>query len=241
MPVYKSVNKDFFKIWTREMAYVLGFFSADGYITVNKRGGQFWCIQITDKKLLKQIRKAIGSEHKISFRRSKGNESALYRLQIGSIEMRDDLRKLGFSERKTKSLAAPNVPDKYFADFARGYFDGDGNVWIGFLNKKRSRPTLALKTMFTSCSLDFLKQFHNKLCGFGAEGGSVYISKRNYSRLQFSSNDSLKLYNFMYNQCVSCKIHLFLERKKRVFEKFKKLKKKMRPWCSGLTQSPVTR
>jgi len=52
VPVYKSVNKDFFKIWTREMAYVLGFFSADGYITINKRGGQFWCIQITDKKLL---------------------------------------------------------------------------------------------------------------------------------------------------------------------------------------------
>ena len=115
MPVYKSVNKDFFKIWTREMAYVLGFFSADGYITINKRGGQFWCIQITDKKLLERIKKAIKSEHKISARPRSRNESALYRLQIGSIEMCNDLRKLGFSERKTKSLAVPNVPDKYFA------------------------------------------------------------------------------------------------------------------------------
>ncbi|MEK7150558.1 MAG: LAGLIDADG family homing endonuclease, partial [Patescibacteria group bacterium] len=214
MPVYKKVNKNFFKTWTPEMAYILGFFSADGYITVNKRGGQFWCIQITDKKLLEEIKKAIKSEHKISTRVGGRNESTLYRLQIGSIEMCDDLRKLGLRERKTKSLVVPNVPDKYLADFARGYFDGDGNVWMGFLNKKRNRPILALKTMFTSCSLDFLNQFHKKLREFGTEGGSVYLSRGNYSRLQFSSNDSLKIYNFMYNQCVSCKISLFLERKK---------------------------
>ena len=215
------------------MAYILGFFSADGYITVNKRGGQFCCIQITDKKLLEEIKKAIKSEHKISTRVGGRNESTLYRLQIGSIEMCDDLRKLGLRERKTKSLVVPNVPDKYLADFARGYFDGDGNVWMGFLNKQRVKPILALKTMFTSCSLVFLNQFHNKLREFGTEGGSVYLSKGNYYRLQFSSNDSLKLYDFMYNQCVSCKMRLFLERKKKIFEKFKKLKKKMRPWCSG--------
>lgn len=207
------------------MSYVAGFFAADGYITVNRRGGQFWCIQITDKKLLEQIRRAIKSEHKISTRPSGGNESALYRLQIRSIEMCDDLRKLGFSERKTKSLAVPNVPDKHFADFARGYFDGDGNVWIGFLNKKNKQTNLTIKTMFTSCSLDFLIRFHKRLRKFGIEGGSVYVSKRNYSRLQFSVNDSLKLYNFMYNQCVRFKTRLYLERKKRVFEKFKKLKK----------------
>ena len=36
------------------MAYVLGFFATDGYITVNKHGGQFWCMDIADKKLLKK-------------------------------------------------------------------------------------------------------------------------------------------------------------------------------------------
>ena len=138
--------------------------------TVNRRGGQFWCIQITDKKLLEEIKKVIKSEHKISIRIGGRNESTLYRLQIGSIEMCDDLRKLGLRERKTKNLVVPNVPDKYFADFVRGYFDGDGNVWIGFLNKKRSRPSLALKTMFTSCSSGFLNQFHKRLRKFGAEG-----------------------------------------------------------------------
>ena len=56
MPVFKSVNKDFFKKWSRDMAYVLGFFAADGYITVNKRGGQFWCIDIRDKDIIERIK-----------------------------------------------------------------------------------------------------------------------------------------------------------------------------------------
>ena len=67
------------------MAYVLGFFAADGYITVNKRGGQFWCIQIIDRELLKEIKNTTDAEHKIGVRKGKGNEQNLYRIQIGSI------------------------------------------------------------------------------------------------------------------------------------------------------------
>jgi hypothetical protein len=227
MPLYRKVNKEFFKKWSRGMAYVLGFFAADGYITVNKRGGQFWCIQITDKSLLYSIRNVIGSEHKISHRVRHGNMKSIFRLQIGSIEMCDDLRRLGFNERKTKNLSVPNVPKEYFSDFVRGYFDGDGNVWVGLLNRNRKIPSLTIMTMFTSCSLVFLRQLQEKLISFGFQGGSVYQSKRNYSRLQFSKVNSLKLYDFMYNQWGYQKPGLFLQRKKVVFERYMRLN--MRP------------
>ncbi len=207
------------------MAYVLGFFAADGYITVNKRGGQFWCIQITDKELLYAIRKAIGSEHKISNRPGKGNNQTQYRLQLGSIEMCDDLRNLGFSERKTRSLSIPNVPVKYLADFTRGYFDGDGNIWSGLLHKERKTQTATLFIAFTSCSIEFLTKLKNRLSKF-CMGGCIYRSKGNYARLQYSSQDSLKLYDFMYNQGHRTyeKRGLFLERKKSVLERYKLLK-----------------
>ncbi|MFA5934082.1 MAG: LAGLIDADG family homing endonuclease [Candidatus Paceibacterota bacterium] len=224
MPVYKKVNKDFFKKWKHEMAYVLGFFAADGYITVNKRGGQFWCIKITDKKLLEEIRNKIDSNHKIGIRIGLGKEKIQYRLQIGSIEMCDDLRKLGFSERKTKSLAVPYVPKKYFSDFVRGYFDGDGNVWSGFVHKKQKIPNLKLMVMFTSCSFDFLEQLQEKMLNFGIGKGSIYRSKRNYSRLQFSTRDALKIYDFMYNNKVKDFDGLYLKRKKQIFEKFMRLR-----------------
>lgn len=220
MPVYKKVNRDFFKKWTPDMAYVLGFFAADGYITVNRRGGQFWCIQITDKKLLEDIKYVIKSEHKISVRIGKKvNESDQYRMQIGSIEMCDDLRKLGFNERKTKRLSIPNIPSRYFCHFVRGYFDGDGNVWIGNMHKKRKNSSMAIITMFTSCSNEFLRELQKVLKSFNINGGCVYKSKKNYSRLQYSTNNSLKLHDFMYNKLGLSK--LFLERKKRIFEKYK--------------------
>ena len=223
---FKRINQDFFKNWTPEMAYVLGFFAADGYITVNKRGGQFWSIQITDKPLLQSIRKILQSEHKIGERRAGEREKTLYRLQIGSIEMCRDLRNLGFKERKTNSMSIPNIPQKYFADFTRGYFDGDGNIWTGLIHKKRKTPTYVLFTAFTSCSVAFLNQLKDRLAKVCA-GGCLYESKRNYARLQYSSKDSLKLYDFMYNHKDFQKSGLFLERKKLVFEKYKKLR--MRP------------
>ena len=43
------------------------------------------------------------------------------------------------------------------------------------------------------------------------QGGSIYVSKGNYARLQLSTHDALKLYSFMYNQQDSLK---------RVFEKY---------------------
>ena len=207
------------------MAYVLGFFAADGYITVNKRGGQFWSIQITDKELLESIKKALGSSHKIGVRLSKKvSENDVYRLQIGSIEMCDDLRKLGFTENKTKSMAIPNVPKDYFANFTRGYFDGDGNIWMGDIHKDKKRRTrhTVLKLCFTSCSHQFLKELHAKLCTFGLVGGCIYRSKKKqFSRLQYSTTNALKLYNFMYNNDIK---DLFLNRKKEIFEKFKNLR-----------------
>ncbi len=225
MPIQKEVNKDFFKKWSREMAYVLGFFAADGYITVNKRGGQFWCIQITDKELLFSIREALTAKHKISERIGKGNNQTQYRLQIGSIEMCTDLRNLGFSERKTKSMSIPHVPEKYFADFTRGYFDGDGNIWAGLSHKERKTQTATLFIAFTSCSVPFLMELKKRL-GIFCLGGCIYRSKRNYVRLQYSTVDSLKLYDFMYNQGRRRyeKCGLYLERKRNVLERYKVLK-----------------
>jgi len=205
------------------MAYILGFFAADGYITHNKRGAYFWCIQITDKDILEKIKKIIQAEHKISSRIPKRKtEKTLYRLQIGSKEMCHDLYKLGFKERKTKNLALPNVPKKYLPDFSRGYFDGDGNVWVGFRSTKRVRPTPVINTVFTSCSKEFLEELESGFLNAGIPQGALRKGTGNYYRLVYSINGSLKLYDFMYNGCIEDS--LFLSRKKRIFEKFKSMR-----------------
>ena len=204
------------------MAYVLGFFAADGYITVNKRGASFWSIQITDKDLIYKIKACVEAEHKIGERIGKGNNKNLYRLQIGSFEMCEDLNKLGYRENKTKSIFVPNIPGKYFSHFVRGYFDGDGNVWMGFLHKNRSKPDLVLFSAFTSCSEGFLLTLKDRLNKVGLLGGSIIRNKKNYCRLSFSTKNTLKLFYFMYNGIDLKKVGLYLERKSKIFEKFLK-------------------
>jgi hypothetical protein len=222
VPVLKKVNKDFFKKWTHDMAYVVGFFAEDGYITVNRRGGQFWCMDITDRKLIEGIREVIGSEHRIGVRKRHKKRYTSYRLQIGSIEICDDMRKLGFKENKTKSLAIPHVPKKYFSDFVRGYFDGDGNVWVGYVHKDRVKPTLVINTVFTSCSKPFLDALFEKIYMHCKVSGRVKKGNGNFYRLVYSVNGSLKLYDFMYNRLGASK--LFLKRKKDVFERYMKMR-----------------
>ena len=94
------------------------------------------------------------------------------------------------------------------------------------LTNLKDRPILNLKlaVMFTSCSVAFLQRLLEELQQIGLRGGSIYKSKKNYARLQFSTGDSLKLFDFMYNQPKEDGNKLLLTRKKTVFEKFKKLK-----------------
>lgn len=219
--MHRAVNKDFFKKWTSEMAYILGFFAADGYMTLNKRGAYFWNIQITDKNILEGIKKAIQSEHKISVRsRRKRNEQTMYRLQIGSKEMCNDLLRLGFTPDKTKNLVVPHVPKKYFSHFVRGYFDGDGNVWLGYVHKDRKLRLFTIRTVFTSCSHGFLCAVREQLETCNIYKGVLSKGKGNYYRLTYSVNNSLKLSDFMYNHKVPVPKGLFLERKRKRFREF---------------------
>ncbi len=155
------------------MAYVLGFFSADGCITVNQRGSHYFVLQIGDKELLEEIRRSLDSEHKITKRIHAKYQSIFYRLQIGSKEMCDDLRKIGLTENKTYSMSVPLVPSKYFPDFVRGYFDGDGNVWAGMIHKDRKSPSIAIQVAFTSCSREFLEGIKQRLVKYGVIGGAI--------------------------------------------------------------------
>lgn len=204
------------------MSYVLGFFAADGNLIKNKRGACFFSLEICDLNILKKIRTMMGSDHKIGKRGNKGvgQRRNIYRLQLGSIYMYRDLLRLGFSTKKTKNMSVLKVPLKYFPDFVRGYFDGDGNVWVGFVHKRRNTKLLTIHTVFTSGSGDFLKELQEKLISCGVGGGS-FRRGRNYFRLQFSILDSIMLYHLMYDNLDS---GLYLARKKKIFDRYIKMR-----------------
>jgi len=219
MPIYKEINIKFFRKWTSPMAYILGFIYADGNIIYTKRNTWFLSIQITDKEILEIIKREMNSSHTISERKSAENHKPLYRLQIGSKNICEDLIRIGLTERKSKTMVLPTIPNKYFSDFLRGYFDGDGGIWIGLKNKKQNTKTFIISTFFTSGSKDFLISLKKKLAKNGLVGGSLVKKERGFD-LKYSVKDSLILYKIMYNS----KYSLFLNRKKERFEKYIKMR-----------------
>jgi hypothetical protein len=112
----------FFDAWGPTMAYVLGYWLADGNMYSQPScGGYTVSIGSKDRDHLEIIRAAIGLG-----RISPITGSEVYKLVICRKAMYESLARLGGSERKSLTLAWPHVPDEQLPHLARGYTDGDG-------------------------------------------------------------------------------------------------------------------
>ncbi len=180
------------------MAYVFGFFAADGNLTKGKRGNHYIEFTSCDRDLLEEIRYTIDSNHKITARKRNKKHKISYRLQIGSKTMFNDLMKRGLTPNKSKTIKLPTIPDRYVAHFTRGFFDGDGNIMFGYFRKTgRTKKSKIILTRFTSGSKSFLRSIKERLTDLvGLNGSLLYYSDA--WRLQYSIKDSKSLFNFMY-------------------------------------------
>lgn len=116
-----DLNEDYFKVWSNNMAYILGFFVADGVITT---GTQTVSISQKEKEILEDIKKEISSNHPIYI-----NNTGVYVLNLNSKIMKNDLIDLhGITPCKSCNVQFPYIPEEYLNHFIRGYFDGDGHV-----------------------------------------------------------------------------------------------------------------
>lgn len=221
------INKNFFSSWNSNMSYVLGFIVADGCIgirRIRKRDGvknYYFNITSKDKIHLEHIKKIMGSYHKIhSKKNGSGNKKDYYFIQVGCQEICKDLLKNGIYPRKTYNLDPIKVPNKYFSDFVRGFFDGDGSVYIYKVN-----GTSQIKASFVSHSLNFFEKFNDQLCknlDISKKAIHQKLPQREDQKLTgysscFYIDDCKRLAEFMYgNDPV-----LYLPRKRRIFERWK--------------------
>ena len=217
MGIKYSVNEDFFKRWSNDSAYVLGFIFADGSLeNAPYIRGKYLRVTNTDYSVIKQIRRAIGSAHKFAITPATGNRKKKYLLRIGSHVIFNDLERLGVHPKKSNNMNFPNVPSKFLSDFVRGYFDGDGTIAVENIKNK---PHNRLKVIFTSGSKEFLLSLANALNKWCCvKLVKIYNSHRSY-QLSYRSKDALNALRFIY-KTANKEGALYMDRK---YNKFKQL------------------
>jgi len=208
------------------MSYVLGFIVADGCVCKRKDRKNSYTLNITskDREHLLKIKKALNSDHPISTKYN-SQKMPYSQIQICDREICSDLLSLGILPRKTSNLNPIKVPEKYFLDFVRGFFDGDGTVYIYKVNKVSQ-----IKAGFMSTSLSFFAEFNKRLCkNLDIPTKSIHktTDKRGKEKMvQFNTHfyidDCKKLAEFMYENDPT----LYLSRKRQVFEEWESIERR---------------
>ena len=209
MGVKYSSNEKFFDRWGREMAYVLGFMFADGSLEdAPYLRGKYVRVSSTDKDRVVAIKSLLNSDHTIVRRDTGKNHKTAYLLRIGSHTLFNRLNNLGVTPHKSLTMQFPKMPLEYLSDFVRGYFDGDGCVYI---DRGPNGQPKRLLCVFTSGSKSFLQDLHAHLVSrIGIVGTGLYPhgSTCGAYQLRYSTRDSLRLFQFMYKGPTSKELHL---------------------------------
>jgi hypothetical protein len=117
-------------------------------------------------------------------------------LQFSDVSLYDFLQSIGLTPAKSKTIGELKVPDEFYADFLRGYFDGDGTVYAYW--DKRWVNSLMYYCCYAGASmplLEWLRVTNSRLAGVGK--GSIRTGSRAFA-LGYAKSDSRLLFQYMY-------------------------------------------
>ena len=180
-------------------------------------------LSIKDIEHLKQFKKDIKSTNviltgKASCTLSKYNDLHEWcHFSIHSRVMTKDLEKWGIIPNKTGKESFPNIDKKYYPDFIRGYFDGDGCYTYHYKLNKGKYKTLNSSMKIVCMNYKFLLDIKNILVEYAnIEDEKIHIYKSNSIwSLEIVSNESIKkFYDYIYPKY--CRRYLKRKRNKFV-------------------------
>jgi hypothetical protein len=186
--------------WSADFAYAIGLIVTDGCI--GRKGGH---IDFTSKDIeqVENFKKCLDIRAKIGFKKSKEGFVSR-RIQFRDQFFHAFLLDIGIGSAKSKTIGEINVPRKYFFDFLRGCFDGDGCFYSYWDPRWRSSHMFYLE--FVSASkkhIDWLKLELKKqlgILGHVTNGGVKSICQLKYAKKE-AIEIIKKIY---YNQKVVC-------------------------------------
>ena len=208
-------NDEYFKYQNSNMAWLLGFLAADGTVSSSDNTIKIG-LSSKDKEILERIKKELKIENKIVERTTKDGYDTVD-LHWTSKEHKQDLAIYGITPQKTFTIKPPKtLESKYYIDFIRGYFDGDGSVNLIHSNGKVS----ALRWQICGATSEILQWIIDILYEqYNIPKVNIHVDnspsrKNNYYYFQYSTNSTKKIKDILYTSD-----SLYLKRKKDHFEK----------------------
>lgn len=194
----KNIDSYYFSTPTHENMYWIGFILADG--SMDKNNGLE--IGIKDKEHIEKFKLCLKSGHKISEKIIKGK--SYWRINIRDTQIAKDLNQYGVVNNKSNiDIGMPTIPDKFFGDFLRGFFDGDGSLAYYYKREYHRKLTFTIgytNRRLANQLLEKLKQYDIEL--------SLYEAKTSLSLETTNKATITKLVKLMYKDAT-----IYLDRK----------------------------
>jgi hypothetical protein len=179
--------------WSQQFAYAIGLLTADGCLS---KDGRHIDLTSKDKAQIVLFKKCLGLTTKVS-KKNSGAKNEAYHTQFGDVLFYQFLESIGLTPAKSKTISSLSIPQKYFLDFVRGYFDGDGSSYSYYdpVYKKSYRFYIS----FTSASpkfFDWLRPEMERLLGI--RGYLSYNRNNPYVQLKFSKKEAVLFVQRVY-------------------------------------------
>ena len=179
-------------IWSSNLAYAIGLLATDGNLS---KDGRHLDLTSKDIEQLENFKKCLELDVKITWKSSGYSEKKYPRVQFGNVKLYRWLETIGLHPNKTKTIGALQIPEKYFFDFLRGSFDGDGCMYSYW--DPRWRSSFMIYLQFVSASLKHVKWIRKKIEQLLIIEGRINLSGSVY-QLRYAKNASKEIIKQMY-------------------------------------------
>lgn len=182
--------------WCEKLAYAVGLLATDGCLYNDGRHIDFTS---QDVQLIKTFQKCVGIKNKIGFKISGYSVKKCPHIQFGDVAFYKWLLTIGITPHKSKTISDLKIPNKYFFDFLRGHFDGDGCCYSYW--DKRWRSSFMFYMTFASASENHITWLRKKIKKLTSVNGFVSkTTKNDFFQLRYAKKESKILIPKMYHR-----------------------------------------
>lgn len=179
--------------WRPNLAYAVGLIATDGCLS---NDGLLFDLTSKDREQLLNFSKCLGVSFTIGNKwNAKGDECL--RIQFKNRIFYDFLLSIGLTPRKSLTIGTLAIPKKYFFDFLRGCFDGDGCFYSYWDPRWKSSHMFYLE--FGSASLKHILWLQKEIKKRIFVEGHITGKKKNvFFQLKYAKKEALEVIKEMY-------------------------------------------